>query len=66
MLTPIKSIRKKCLDCCCGSAKEVRLCTVTKCALYPYRMGKRPPKEESSDKSTTDKKERDSLLISDK
>ena len=40
--TPLKSIRKKCLDCCCGSHKEVRLCPVIKCALYPYRMGKRP------------------------
>ena len=26
MLTPIKAIRAKCLDCCCGSAKEVELC----------------------------------------
>ena len=41
-LTPIKSIRKKCLDCCCGSRKEVRLCTIVDCALYPYRFGKRP------------------------
>lgn len=45
MLTPIKAIRAKCLDCCCGQAKEVRECTVKKCSLYPYRMGKRPDKE---------------------
>ena len=25
MLTPIKAIRAKCLDCCCGSAREVEL-----------------------------------------
>jgi len=42
--TPIKSIRKKCLDCCCGQYKEVRECPVTKCALYPYRFGHRPDK----------------------
>lgn len=42
MLTPIKAIRAKCLDCCCGQIAEVRLCTVKKCALYPYRMGHRP------------------------
>jgi len=42
-LTPIKAIRAKCLDCCCGQAKEVRECPSDKrCSLYPYRMGKRP------------------------
>lgn len=41
-LTPIKAIREKCLDCCCGSANEVKLCTVERCALYPYRFGKNP------------------------
>ena len=40
--TPIKSIREKCIDCSGGQLKEVRLCPVTDCALYPYRMGKRP------------------------
>lgn len=40
--TPIKAIRRKCLDCCCGQNKEVRLCPVIKCTLYPYRMGTRP------------------------
>ena len=40
--TPIKSIRDKCLDCTAGSRKEIRLCTVVQCALYPYRFGKRP------------------------
>ena len=40
--TPIKSIRAKCLDCTCGSLKEIRLCPVIKCPLYPYRFGKRP------------------------
>ena len=42
--TPIKSIREKCLDCTNGSRKEIRLCTVVHCALYPYRFGKRPSK----------------------
>ncbi len=40
--TPIKSIRKKCLDCSNYQSKEVRLCTVIKCAIYPYRFGRRP------------------------
>jgi hypothetical protein len=33
------AIRLKCLDCCCGSAAEVRRCHLTDCALHPYRMG---------------------------
>ena len=40
--TPIKSIRSKCIDCTCGSLKEIRLCPVIDCPLYPYRMGCRP------------------------
>ena len=42
MLTPLKAIRAKCLDCVCESAQEVRLCPATNCPLYPYRMGHNP------------------------
>lgn len=41
-MTPGKAIRAKCLDCMCGSAKEVRLCPEGKCALFPFRFGKNP------------------------
>lgn len=41
-MTPMKAIRAKCLDCCCGSSNEVRLCSIEKCPLYPYRFGKNP------------------------
>ena len=44
-LTPIKAIRAKCLDCCNGQMKEVRLCTVKNCALHEYRDGHRPKGE---------------------
>lgn len=40
--TPMKALRIKCLDCCCGSAQYVSLYTITPCALWPYRMGRRP------------------------
>ena len=53
VLTPVKAIRAKCLDCTCNQPVEVRLCTVEKCPLYPYRMGHRPQKDES--KSEADK-----------
>lgn len=41
-LTPIRAIRAKCMDCSCYQLREVRLCPVTQCHLWPYRMGKRP------------------------
>ena len=44
ILTPIKSIRAKCLDCSCFQPKEVRLCPCVDCSIYPYRMGTRPSK----------------------
>ena len=40
--TPVKAIRKKCLDCSYWQHKEVRLCTVIDCPIYPYRFGHRP------------------------
>ena len=40
--TPIKAIRAKCIDCCCGSRFEVKMCPITDCPLYEYRMGHRP------------------------
>lgn len=40
--TPIKSIRKFCLECMNGSYKEIRLCESYSCPLHAYRMGKRP------------------------
>lgn len=39
---PIKAIRAKCIDCCCGSPSEVKLCTAHDCNLYPFRLGKNP------------------------
>lgn len=41
-ISPLKAIRLKCLECSCGSSYEVKLCTVTKCAMYPFRDGHNP------------------------
>lgn len=38
LLTPLKAIRSQCLGCGGGSWKEVALCTVTACPLWPYRF----------------------------
>lgn len=37
-----KIIRKKCLECTGFQKSEIRKCTATACALWPYRMGKNP------------------------
>ena len=39
---PLKAIRAKCLDCCCGSSDEVRICHIDRCTLHPFRFGKNP------------------------
>lgn len=41
-LTPMKAIRRKCIDCSGGSSNEVKLCPVKNCPLYDYRFGKDP------------------------
>jgi hypothetical protein len=41
-VSPLCALRLKCLDCCNGSAREVRLCTAVDCPSWPFRMGKNP------------------------
>lgn len=50
---PVRRIRLKCLDCCAGSAVEVKLCPSDDCALWPYRMGHRPKEGQESSKTLT-------------
>ena len=37
----LRAIRAQCLDCA-QSRKEVRLCSLTDCPLWPFRMGWNP------------------------
>jgi hypothetical protein len=39
---PLKAIREKCIDCCCGNAAEVRKCVAVDCALWPFRIATNP------------------------
>jgi hypothetical protein len=48
-ITPIKAIRKKCLECSGGSSKEVKCCPITNCPLYLYRFGRRPTEQEKKE-----------------
>lgn len=58
-MTPMKAIRAKCLDCCCGSASEVKLCTAVNCPLHPFRLGKNPNiKREYSEEQREQMRER--------
>jgi hypothetical protein len=41
-LRPLRSMREKCLDCCCGQVARVRDCLITGCAIWPYRFGRNP------------------------
>lgn len=42
MLTPMRAIRRKCVDdCCLGEINEPKSCTADDCPLFPYRTGKR-------------------------
>jgi hypothetical protein len=38
----LRAIHDKCLDCSVYQPKEVRLCPVTRCALWPFRFGTDP------------------------
>ena len=40
--TLIRIVRQKCLECVCGSTKDVRLCTCSSCYMWPYRLGRMP------------------------
>jgi len=57
-LTPIKAMRKFCIDCV-ETFQEVMLCTDPDCTLYPYRFGHREGNAKSKDvvyiKGSTDR-----------
>lgn len=40
--SPLKAIKDKCLDCCCGQKNEVKLCPAKGCPIWPFRLGKNP------------------------
>jgi hypothetical protein len=44
------AIRAKCVECSGGALSEVRDCPITKCALWPYRMGTDPNNKKTAAK----------------
>jgi len=41
-MSPLSALRVRCIDCCAGSADEVRKCVAVGCASWPFRMGVNP------------------------
>jgi hypothetical protein len=39
-LTRKRAIRAKCIECQNGQIKEIAICQMTDCSLWPWRMGK--------------------------
>ena len=56
-ITRGKAIRLKCLDCCCGSAVEVRRCESRRCPLWRFRMGRETQEENSTDAQVSESRE---------
>ena len=44
LLTPVRAIRERCMDCCCWQWAEVQRCPAKDCPLHGYRLGHRPQK----------------------
>lgn len=59
---PVKAIREKCLDCCCGSIVEIKECTVESCPIYPFRLGKNPFRQKRELSEEQKKAARDRLM----
>lgn len=45
-MTPVQAIKAKCLDCTCGQREEVKLCPITDCPLYAFRLGNNPNRKQ--------------------
>lgn len=50
MITPIKAIRAKCLECTEGQTVYIRLCSAVGCPLWDCRMGSKPTSSPLYDK----------------
>ncbi len=65
-LTPLKAIKKHCLECSGYEKKQVRECVIKDCVLYDFRKGKNPHRKGSTlSKNTASSKgfEKSSSLV---
>lgn len=47
-LTPLKAIKKHCLECSGFEKKQVRECVIQNCVLYIYKQGTNPNRKGST------------------
>ena len=47
-MSPRKAIRLHCLECCSGSASEVKKCTREQCFHFEFRFGTKTPAQSTS------------------
>ena len=47
-ITPLKAIKKHCLECSGYEKKQVRECAIKDCVLFPYRLGSNPNRKGST------------------
>jgi hypothetical protein len=50
---PLAAVRQYCLECCIGSALEVRNCADKSCPLWAYRFGRKPSPQETDESQDT-------------
>ncbi len=47
-ITPLKAIKKHCLECSGYEKKQVRECVIKDCVLFSYRQGTNPNRKGST------------------
>ncbi len=52
-LTPLKAIKKHCLECSGYEKKQVRECEIKECVLFPFRLGSNPNRQGCTIKKNT-------------
>lgn len=56
-MTPMKAIRKNCLECVGWMYSEVAKCEIETCCFYQYRLGRKPDQKGSRTKVVSDSQE---------
>lgn len=62
-LTPMRAIRAKCMDCCCGQEREIRFCPMEDCPLWIFRFGKNPNIRREATEKQREKARQNAILL---
>jgi len=53
-LTPLRAIKKHCLECSGYEKKQVRECVIKDCVLFQYRQGNNPSRRRIGQSAVSD------------